>query len=112
MQHQDPASPNAAAVNKAITLALAVEIAKIGGDPQTALKAGTFAPVRPPFSHYRIGADSCIQGTIGDNTARGNTCDDQNDPTGCIFTQNKLVEDATPAEIVAAVAAGELIFSA
>ena len=43
--HQDPAGPNAAAINKASTLALAVQIAKIGGDPQIALKSGTFAPV-------------------------------------------------------------------
>ena len=43
-QHQDPASANAAANNKAVTLALAKQIASIGGDPQTALKAGTFAP--------------------------------------------------------------------
>ena len=43
-QHQDPASSNAAATNKAITLALAKQIASIGGNPQDALKSGTFAP--------------------------------------------------------------------
>lgn len=43
-QHQDPASPNAAATNKAITLELAKQIASIGGDAQTALQSGTFAP--------------------------------------------------------------------
>lgn len=43
-QHQDPASEGAAATNKAITLALAVQIAAVGGDPQQALLAGTFAP--------------------------------------------------------------------
>jgi hypothetical protein len=43
-QHQDPASEGAAATNKAITLELAKQIASIGGDPQEALKAGTFAP--------------------------------------------------------------------
>ncbi|KAG9003705.1 hypothetical protein FRB93_010926 [Tulasnella sp. JGI-2019a] len=86
-QHQDPASPNAAATNKAITLELAKQIASIGGDPQQALKAGTFAP-----------------GKIGDPTAKGNSCDDANDPVGCIFTQNLLVEDATADEITAAVA--------
>ncbi|KJA21216.1 hypothetical protein HYPSUDRAFT_67958 [Hypholoma sublateritium FD-334 SS-4] len=87
-QHQDPASTNAAAVNKAITLELAKQIAAVGGDPQDALKSGTFAP-----------------GTLGDPTAKGNTCDTTNDPVGCIFTQNLLVEDATAAEISAAVAA-------
>jgi hypothetical protein len=46
-QHQDPASPNAAATNKAITLELAKQIASIGGNPQDALKAGTFAPGNP-----------------------------------------------------------------
>ncbi len=43
-QHQDPASPNAAATNKAITLELAKQIASIGGNPQDALKSGTFKP--------------------------------------------------------------------
>lgn len=49
--------------------------------------SGTFAP-----------------GTIGDPTAKGNSCDDANDPIGCIFTQNLLVDDATTDEINAAVA--------
>ncbi|KIX95548.1 uncharacterized protein Z520_08668 [Fonsecaea multimorphosa CBS 102226] len=87
-QHQDPASANAATVNKDIILALAVQIANIGGNPLDALQSGTFAP-----------------GTIGDPTAKGNSCDDQNDPVGCIFTQNLLVEDATEDEVNAAVAA-------
>ena len=92
---QDPASTNAAAVNKAITLELAKQIAAVGGDPQDALKSGTFAP-----------------GTLGDPTAKGNSCDTTNDPTGCIFTQNLLVEDATAAEISAAVAgAGYALFN-
>ncbi|CAK5284228.1 unnamed protein product [Mycena citricolor] len=86
-QHQDPASTNAAAGNKAIVLELAKQIASIGGDPQQALKSGTFKA-----------------GTIGDPTAKGNSCDDANDANGCIFTQNLLVEDATAAEISAAVA--------
>lgn len=43
-QHQDPASTGAAATNKAIVLELAKQINSIGGDPQTALKSGTFAP--------------------------------------------------------------------
>ncbi|KAL8277221.1 hypothetical protein RQP46_010394 [Phenoliferia psychrophenolica] len=77
-RHQDPASTGAAAINKASTLGLAVQIAAIGGDPQTALKAGTFAP-----------------GTIGDPTAAGNTCDDQNDATGCIFTQGDVTVTVT-----------------
>ncbi|EGO23567.1 hypothetical protein SERLADRAFT_449918 [Serpula lacrymans var. lacrymans S7.9] len=85
-QHQDPASPNATAVNKAIELELAKQIASVGGNPQDALKSGTFAP-----------------GQIGDPTAKGNTCDDANDPNGCIFTQNLLVPAATADEISAAV---------
>ncbi|KAL9113591.1 MAG: hypothetical protein Q9227_002329 [Pyrenula ochraceoflavens] len=88
-QHQDPASVNAAATNKQITLNLAQQIASIGGDPTTALKAGTFAP-----------------GDVNDPTGAGNSCDDQNDPVGCIFSQNLLVEDATVDEINAAVAGG------
>jgi formate dehydrogenase assembly factor FdhD len=43
-QHQDAASPNAAATNKAITLELAKQLALIGGDPLLALESGTFAP--------------------------------------------------------------------
>jgi hypothetical protein len=88
-QHQDPASSNAASVNKAITLELAKQIAAVGGDPQLALKSGTFAP-----------------GNLNDATAKGNTCDDQNDTVGCIFTQNLLVPDATADEINAAVGGG------
>ncbi|KAI0380137.1 hypothetical protein F5Y04DRAFT_282267 [Hypomontagnella monticulosa] len=88
-QHQDPASDGAAALNKQITLDLAVQLASIGADPQLALQSGTFAP-----------------GEIGDPTGAGNTCDEEDDPEGCIFTQNLLVEDATADEIDAAVAAG------
>ncbi|KAJ7069844.1 hypothetical protein C8F01DRAFT_1114245 [Mycena amicta] len=86
-QHQDPASPNAAAVNKAIVLELAKQIASVGGNPQDALKSGTFAP-----------------GKIGDSTGKGNSCDDANDAVGCIISQNLLVPDATADEITAAVA--------
>ncbi|TGO61348.1 hypothetical protein BOTNAR_0130g00010 [Botryotinia narcissicola] len=86
-QHQDPASPNAAATNKAVVLSLAKQLASIGADPQEALLSGTFAP-----------------GTIGDPTAAGNTCDDEADSPGCIFTQNLIVNDATADEISAAVA--------
>ncbi|RDB17940.1 hypothetical protein Hypma_000906 [Hypsizygus marmoreus] len=86
-QHQDPASANAASINKAITLELARQIQAVGGNPQDALKAGTFAP-----------------GDLNDATAKGNTCDDANDANGCIFTLNLLVPDATPEEIDAAVA--------
>ncbi|KAI4199069.1 MAG: hypothetical protein LQ350_004891 [Teloschistes chrysophthalmus] len=85
--HQDPASSGAAATNKAATLALAKQIASVGGDPQQALKSGTFAP-----------------GDVNDPTAKGNTCDTIEDQPGCIFTQNLLVEDATAAEIDAAAA--------
>jgi hypothetical protein len=83
-QHQDPASDNAAAVNKAIVLELAKQIASVGGNPLDALQSGTFAP-----------------GQIGDPTAKGNTCDDADDPVGCIFTLNLLVPDATEEEITA-----------
>nr|GAT55037.1 predicted protein [Mycena chlorophos] len=86
-QHQDPASDNAAAVNKAIVLTLAQQIAAVGGNPQDALKSGTFKP-----------------GNKSDKSGKANTCDDHNDKTGCIFTQNLLVDDATADEINAAVA--------
>ena len=68
---------------------LAIIIAQIGGDPLLALETGTFAP-----------------GEIGDPTAAGNTCNDENDAEGCIFTEGLLVEDASEAEILAAVEAG------
>jgi hypothetical protein len=48
-QHQDPASPNAASINKAIVLALAVQLKSIGADPQEALLSGTFAPGKVSF---------------------------------------------------------------
>ncbi|RYP73596.1 hypothetical protein DL771_003484 [Monosporascus sp. 5C6A] len=86
-QHQDPASEGAAELNKNIALELAVQLASIGADPQLALLSGTFEP-----------------GDVNDRTGAGNTCDDLDDPIGCIFTKNLLVEDATPEEIDAAVA--------
>ena len=82
---QDPASPNAAATNKAIALELAKQIASVGGDPQDALKSGTFAP-----------------GNLDDSTGKGNSCDVADDEPGCIFSQNLLVPDATADEINAA----------
>ncbi|KAJ7794157.1 hypothetical protein B0H14DRAFT_3093817 [Mycena olivaceomarginata] len=81
-QHQDPASTNAAAVNKAIVLELAKQIASVGGDPLDALKSGTFAP-----------------GKIGDNTGKGNTCDDANDAAGCIVSQNLWSQDEINAAV-------------
>ncbi|WYZ45972.1 hypothetical protein EsH8_IX_000197 [Colletotrichum jinshuiense] len=86
-QHQDPASENAAEENKAITLALAQQLASIGADPLLALESGTFAPGDP-----------------NDATGAGNSCNVQEDAEGCIFSQGLLVEDATPEEIEAAVA--------
>ncbi|TVY93620.1 hypothetical protein LAWI1_G000538 [Lachnellula willkommii] len=88
-QHQDPASTGAAATNKAIVLALAQQLSSVGANPQDALLSGTFAP-----------------GNLNDNTGAGNTCDTADDVEGCIFTQNLLVNDATAAEIDAAVAGG------
>ena len=105
-QHQDPASNNAAATNKAIVLELAKQIASIGGNPQDALKSGTFAPGDVNDSTGKGMSDMKISFTpyLLHRLAIGNTCDDANDPNGCIFTQNLLVEDATADEINAAVA--------
>lgn len=44
-------------------------------------------------------------GKIGDPTGAGNTCDDDDDEVGCIFTQGLLVPDASIEEIEEAVAA-------
>jgi len=57
-QHQDPASDGAADNNKAVALELAIQIASVGGDPQIAIKSGTFAPGDP-----------------NDLTGKGNTCE-------------------------------------
>jgi hypothetical protein len=81
-QHQDPASSGAKIINKQIVLDLAIQINNIGGNPLDAIKSGTFAP-----------------GNKGDNSGKGNTCDLQNDPVGCIFTLGLLVSDVTAAEI-------------
>lgn len=86
-QHQDPASANAAATNKAIVLALAKQLAAIGADPLLALESGTFAP-----------------GSLTDNTGKGNSCDTADDEPGCILSQRLLVLDASEAEISSAVA--------
>ncbi|TCD70909.1 hypothetical protein EIP91_001218 [Steccherinum ochraceum] len=87
-QHQDPASNNAASVNKNITLELAKQINSVGGNALDAIQSGTFAPGDP-----------------NDNTGKGNSCDDANDAQGCIFTQNLLVADASEDEINAAIGA-------
>ncbi|KAJ8080663.1 hypothetical protein AAF712_008368 [Marasmius tenuissimus] len=85
-QHQDAASPGADAINKAIELELAKQIASVGGDPLLALNSGTFAP-----------------GQTNDPTAKGNSCNDDKDDNGCIFTLNLLRPAATEDEIRAAV---------
>ncbi|KAL2170436.1 hypothetical protein VTG60DRAFT_4816 [Thermothelomyces hinnuleus] len=85
-QHQDPASPEAAN-NAAIELEVAKSLASIGADPLLAFQSATFPP-----------------GEIGDPTAKGNTCDDPDDPQGCIFTLNLLTPAVTEDEILAAVA--------
>ncbi|PHH49176.1 hypothetical protein CFIMG_007102RA [Ceratocystis fimbriata CBS 114723] len=85
--HQDPASPDAAATNKVITLELAKQLALIGVDPLLALESGTFTP-----------------GDLSDTTGKGNTCDTLDDEPGCIFSQRLLVLDASPDEVNAAVA--------
>ncbi|KAF7554800.1 hypothetical protein G7Z17_g2642 [Cylindrodendrum hubeiense] len=86
-QHQDPASDNAGALNKAVTLELAKQLAGIGADPNLALLSGTFAAGDP-----------------NDNTGAGNSCDDEEPDLGCIFSQSLLVLDASEDEISAAVA--------
>ncbi|KAH6632322.1 hypothetical protein F5144DRAFT_248453 [Chaetomium tenue] len=85
-QHQDPASAEAAG-NAAIELEVAKSLASIGADPLLALQSATFPP-----------------GEIGDPTGAGLTCDDIDDPNGCIFTQNLLTPAVTEDEILAAVA--------
>mgnify|MGYP006976741168 CR=1 FL=1 len=40
---------------------------------------------------------------MNDPTAKGNSCNDETDPVGCIFTLNLAVPAATEEEILAAV---------
>ncbi|KAF5002730.1 hypothetical protein FGRMN_126 [Fusarium graminum] len=86
-QHQDAASDGAGAINKAIALELAKQLAGIGADPNLALLSGTFAP-----------------GDKSDSTGKGNSCDEEEPDLGCIFSQGLLVLDATEDEIASAVA--------
>jgi len=86
-QHQDPAGEGAQALNKEIASELARQIAAIGGDPTLANEASTFAP-----------------GELGDPTAAGLTCNDENDDAGCINSLGLRVDDLSDAEIQAAVA--------
>ncbi|CAG7557553.1 unnamed protein product [Fusarium equiseti] len=86
-QHQDAAGEGAEAVNKAVTLELAKQLAAMGADPNLALLSGTFAP-----------------GDVNDATGAGNSCDDEEPELGCIFSQGLLVLDATEDEISSAVA--------
>ncbi|KAM7219033.1 hypothetical protein V8F06_005625 [Rhypophila decipiens] len=85
-QHQDPASPEAAG-NADIELEVARQIAALGGDPLLALNSATFPP-----------------GEIGDPTGAGNTCNELDDPVGCIFTLNLLTPAVSEDDILAAVA--------
>ncbi|KAG8796703.1 hypothetical protein FRC12_005797 [Ceratobasidium sp. 428] len=87
-QHQDPAAIGAAVGNKVLVLELARQIKAIGGNPQDALKTGTFKAGDP-----------------NDPTAKGNSCNDKDDPAGCIFSKSLMVQDVTPEEINAAVGA-------
>ncbi|KAH8168822.1 hypothetical protein LIA77_10948 [Sarocladium implicatum] len=92
--HQDAASDNALAINKAITLEAARQLAAFGADPNLALLSGTFAPGDP-----------------NDNTGAGFTCDDVDLELGCIYTEGLLVLDATEDEIASAVADVEQTFT-
>ncbi|QRV73538.1 hypothetical protein RhiJN_01552 [Ceratobasidium sp. AG-Ba] len=87
-QHQDPAAIGATVGNRVIVLELAKQIKAIGGNPLDALKTGTFQP-----------------GQVTDPTAKGFTCNDKQDQTGCIFTQNLLVQDVTEDDINNAIGA-------
>ncbi|KAF2730869.1 hypothetical protein EJ04DRAFT_514939 [Polyplosphaeria fusca] len=88
-QHQDPAGEGAQDLNKQIAQELAAQIDAIGGDPLQALEASTFAP-----------------GELDDETAAGNTCNEEDDAEGCINSQGLRVDDLSEEEVQAAVEAG------
>ncbi|GFP57680.1 pathogenicity cluster 5 protein d [Trichoderma asperellum] len=92
--HQDPASANAASINKGITLELAKQLKAIGADPNLALLSGTFAP-----------------GDLNDATAKGKTCDDPDPTLGCIYSTGTLVLDASQEEVASAAAAVSQTFT-
>lgn len=105
-QHQDPASPGAPELNKAITLKLAQLLAGIGANPLVALESGTFAPGDvSTILRVNIGRAQALtkSSQVNDPTAKGNTCDVADDKIGCIFTQRLLVLDASVEEISSAV---------
>ncbi|WAR52672.1 hypothetical protein PtB15_2B96 [Puccinia triticina] len=83
IQHQDAASPGAAENNKKSALLAALSLKEIGSDPSISLRTGTFK----------------AGDTKNTNNGRGNSCDDEKDTEGCIFTKKALVEDVTKAEI-------------
>lgn len=86
-QHQDAAADGAQELNKQAAAELARQIASIGGDPLRANEASTFAP-----------------GEIGDPTANGGGCNDEDDVNGCINTLELRVDDLDEEEILTAVA--------
>ncbi|KAK0386984.1 hypothetical protein NLU13_5298 [Sarocladium strictum] len=94
ISHQDAASENAGAINKAVTLELARQLAGIGADPNLALLTGTFAP-----------------GDVNDNTGAGLTCDTEDRKLGCIYTEKRLVLDATEDEVASAVSGVQQTFT-
>jgi hypothetical protein len=103
-QHQDPASPEAVN-NAAIELEVAKSLASIGADPLLALQSATFPPgeVSYPMSMGKQAAEAnTVQ--IGDPTAAGNTCNDENDAVGCIISLGLLTPAVSEEEIQAAVA--------
>lgn len=85
-QHQDAAADGAQELNKEIAAELARQIAILGGDPLRANEASTFAP-----------------GEIGDPTANGGGCNDEEDVNGCINTLGLRVDDLSEEEILAAI---------
>lgn len=86
-QHQDPASANADEINREIELELARQLASIGADPLMALLSATFTA-----------------GDVNDATGAGNSCNDDQDDVGCIFTENLIRPVVTEDEILVAVA--------
>ncbi|KNZ61541.1 hypothetical protein VP01_1386g4 [Puccinia sorghi] len=85
IQHQDAASEGAKENNKKSALLAALSLKQIGSDPLLALNTGTFKAGDPK----------------NPKNGRGESCDDDKDTTGCIYTKKLLVEDVTKEEIEA-----------
>ncbi|PLW36533.1 hypothetical protein PCASD_06457 [Puccinia coronata f. sp. avenae] len=83
IQHQDAASKGAKEINKKSALLAALSLSQIGSDPLLAFNTGTFKAGDPK----------------NNKQGKGESCDIDSDPVGCIYTKNLMVVDVTKEEV-------------